>query len=239
MQEARQARQFGYEVSPREAVHTPGAAAYLNGVRQRTRRARRRGLTALFIGFLWLGAFLLGLWLWDLGDAGPAVVIGWIAPLVVLGWPAGRLEDVAGQWTRSRAAQEAALEKHPWQAWPCRLEDADDKWPSRHQALRPYAFGRPVRRLLLLGPDGQPVRSYLTVFPDEVWRSTTDGLGALWVCGDLRFGVVFATPGAALCWPGIPEPAVPAAHRAPVHSPDVVSGLAQEAGAAALHDWLG
>jgi hypothetical protein len=167
------------------------------------------------------------------------VVIGSIAATAVIGWPVRSLADFSGQWLRSRVAQEEALEKHPWQVWPCQMVDADGHRPRRDQALQPYEFGRPVRRVLLLGPDGRPVRSHLTVIPNEVWRSTTDGLGALWICGDLRFGVVLATPGTSTCWPAIPEASVPTTHRAPEHNPDVVGALAQEAGAAALLDWIG
>ncbi|MFF7251446.1 hypothetical protein ACFZBU_47225 [Embleya sp. NPDC008237] len=95
-----------------------------------------------------------------------------------------------------------------------------------------------MRRVLLLGPDGRAVRRYLTVIPDDVWPSTTDGLGALWICGDLRSAIVFATPGAATCWPGIPEPSTPSTHRDPEFNSDVISTIAREAGAAAALEWF-
>lgn len=155
----------------------------------------------------------------------------------------GSEKSDVGAWIREQAE---ALEEHPWQVWPCRLEDATEAEaavarpaialfdPAGRRATPAPKF----TRVLLLAPDGSVARSYVAHLPGEVWHGMVDGMGAVWVCGDLRFRVVLATPGADLCWPGAPIPEPPR-QRPTQNDVGVIADIAREAGRAAVSYWLG
>ncbi|MFB7619345.1 hypothetical protein [Kitasatospora sp. NPDC056181] len=85
------------------------------------------------------------------------------------------------------------LGAHPWQVWPCRMEQAP---------------GETGKRLLLLAPDGAVAAAFRGEVPDQVWRGMTDGRGIVWIAGDLRFDGFAALPGGDPCWYIQPVPTV-------------------------------
>jgi len=64
-----------------------------------------------------------------------------------------------------------------------------------------------------------------------------DGLGPLWVCGDLRHRVVMATPGAGQAWIALPNTPPPAVD-SPRPSGGLIEDIARDAGREALLNWF-
>ncbi|MFG3338710.1 hypothetical protein [Glycomyces sp. NPDC048151] len=77
---------------------------------------------------------------------------------------------------------QARLRRHPWQAWPVLAE--------RQGVVE------------LLDPEGQVFKTFVnsTPMPRPVWEGLTDGLGVLWICGDLREEITMAAPGGGQIW---------------------------------------
>jgi hypothetical protein len=165
-----------------------------------------------------------------------------------------------GWWvTASRASRSARLHefqidalRRPWQVWPCRVEEVpEDEWQfvatltGSEEAREEYQNSlsgaefltkRPTyHRVLLLAPDGSVCRSYVSFVPGEVWRDMTDGLGALWLCGDLRRHLVIATPGAERIWLGTPDTSV---RPQPRERTGLAEDIARAAGREAVLMWL-
>ncbi|MFE5792961.1 hypothetical protein ACFQ8C_10345 [Streptomyces sp. NPDC056503] len=249
MQEARQARQFGYEVSPHPAYASSAAQEYVGRVNEAvTKVAERLDLAKGVLGFVMFAVLFLILGWGAMGEGLQIAVVlvgSWVVPIAVglrigFGTSLAKGRKVADE-------QERVLRDHPWQVWPCRVENLlaeeaaaaskDAGYLGRPQPHPPG--GRIVScRVHLLAPDGSTARSYLCLLPGDVWDSMTDGLGALWICGDLREQVVVAVPGAAVCWQGRPV-RTPAADGAGRTDSSVVEDIARQAGIAAIQDWLG
>ncbi|WP_436772667.1 hypothetical protein [Yinghuangia sp. YIM S09857] len=187
---------------------------------------------------------------WAIGGLGDlALLLVILVVLQALGIAVTRRYEVS----KSRAWTEKAvkvIEEHPWQVWPCRVEKANPEKTIHHRFVMRSAERADMRvlatsvfvRVMLLAPDGSVARRYASRIPDDVWRGFTDGLGALWICGDLRFEIILATPGAQDCWPGtlLPElttrPTLAREHR---ENADDIGVIAREAGSWALSQWLG
>ncbi|WP_335932075.1 hypothetical protein [Streptomyces sp. PTD5-9] len=193
------------------------------------------GGAVLYLGWGTLPDFVLA------AVAGPLLVAAVLLVAVLV--DSGSEKSNVEVWVREQAE---ALEEHPWQVWPCRLEEAtegeaDVARPAialLDSAGRRAINGPRFTRVLLLAPDGSVARSYVAYLPGEVWHGMVDGMGAVWVCGDLRFRVVLATPGADVCWLGAPIPEPPR-QRATQNDVGVIADIAREAGRAAVSYWLG
>ncbi|WTW92497.1 hypothetical protein OG216_03510 [Streptomycetaceae bacterium NBC_01309] len=243
MHEPRQARQFGYEVSPRPAIATEGGRQFAAALRAQPallhRAAKREGL--------WSSSIAVTAYLIILVTLTPpphvAIPLG-VVPLGALAAAAGGRRRVARStaWTEPAAK---VLDEHPWQVWPCRVEQAASEgeiqprfvFTSSKRADSRAFDETVVAHVLLLAPDGSVARTYVSRVRNDVWRGVTDGLGALWICGDLRFDVVIATPAAQDCWIGTP---IPQPSRQPAREdPDYIGSIAREAGGWALGHWQG
>ncbi|MFB7673117.1 hypothetical protein ACFC26_17085 [Kitasatospora purpeofusca] len=130
---------------------------------------------------------------------GLLILIGqWVAlfaPIALLAF-AFLMFLIIGIWQRrtSVADQRKILANHPWQVWPCHVVER----PERARA------GTTPCRVRLLTRSGAVVRSGKADLPTEVWNAMTDGVGTLWICGDLRRPYLVAVPGGTdwtLCHP--------------------------------------
>ncbi|MFF9555674.1 hypothetical protein ACF1DY_07620 [Streptomyces albus] len=173
------AAEYGYQVSPRPAVETPGLRARLEHNRRAAARRFRRTAVVLLLPMLaLLVVVIVNDWSYLLLLPGIVLAAGlwqfWLSSVV---------ETPAQHWS--------LLTDFRWQAWPCRLEEIPGKVS--------------VRRVLLLAPDKSVAASFQGRVPHHVWFGMTDGRGVLWIAGDLRFPVVAALPGGAALWRMTPE----------------------------------
>ncbi|MFF4173044.1 hypothetical protein [Streptomyces sp. NPDC001744] len=186
-----QAQRFGYAVSPSAAIDVGTTSDHLA---DRKRRGRRRFRTTLLV----LAVMCGGAGAWAASEGRP----DWIpaALPLLLALPVGLVAGCARElYVISSVTR--WVNRGPWQAWPCRMEELPDK---------PH-----LRRILMLGPDGTVARELWSEVPVPVWLDRTDGLGLLWFCGDLRFGGVFAEPGGAPVWRARPAEPGKELHAAP------------------------
>jgi len=258
--EARQAREFGYAVSSGPAREIAGGADYADVLSREVAQVEAKaekdadswtGCAAVFL--IGVGVILF----FALPEFPPVVPLFLVVCLMLAGaffrWGIRR-EAVKDK--ERYAAQIEALGK-PWQVWPCRIEEAPDIVPhlnsevlgtlaARAQAGRATtaASGRgdavdvwKVHRVFLLAPGGAPARTFAAFLPDTVWRGMVDGLGPLWVCGDLRHRVVMATPGAGQAWIALPNTPPPAVD-SPRSSGGLIEDIARDAGREALLNWF-
>ncbi|MFE2870329.1 hypothetical protein [Embleya sp. NPDC059259] len=240
------ARKFGYEVSPGRAIDTSGGRSYVERLRRSGPQARRWARTANAAVIVLVAAAVLAFLARDLlgqtGIVSTVVFLGGLPiPVLAVVPKTRKLAARTEEWT---VALVETLQEHPWQVRPVRVEEISPEEESAARAVLPLdrqaileSQGGP-RRVLLLAPDGSVARSYVALVPADVWRGMTDGVGALWVCGDLRFRVALAESGAQRCWPGSPVPP-PVRHRAQDEDSSVISAIAREAGHSAVLDWLG
>uniref|UniRef100_UPI002F90EF76 hypothetical protein n=1 Tax=Kitasatospora sp. NBC_01519 TaxID=2903576 RepID=UPI002F90EF76 len=185
-----EAQRFGYQVLSGVALDLP-ATAMASRARAEEAFDRRQlhaaGGLAAVSGLL----VLVGQWV---SQVVPAALICFGTLTVFLGWI---------WYRRSRVqAERTLLAQHPWQIWPCHLQalTADEARSLRHTA-RP---GTTACRVRLLAPGGAPARSGQANLPTALWNAMTDGVGPLWVCGDLRDPFLVAAPGGTkwtLCRP--------------------------------------
>ncbi|MFI1577885.1 hypothetical protein [Embleya sp. NPDC020630] len=241
---ARQARQFGYQVSPLKAIDTPAARAYTDELYHAADRQIR------------------GVRLWSLPIAGLLATGDLVLFVVVLGalpvWGFPILAVSGGALIVALAALTSPgpenfvkparelLSAQPWQVWPARLEDlsredreavAGAGVSTVHHPTAQVRRDARLHRLVLLAPDGTAVRTYGVHLPRDARDGFVDGIGAVWVCGDLRDAILVAEPGARRYWQ-----AKPVAFPTRPHSqedPGTVDAVATEAGRVALQVWLG
>ncbi|MEU1035911.1 hypothetical protein ABZ402_46030 [Streptomyces mirabilis] len=212
------AREYGYWVSPGNAIRSGAASAFMR--ERRNEIVKRRQSANEWAGWVLLAALLLFLFIGAaMGGAswGLAVALGLPA---LLGW---LVFKTVGADTPDPVAK--LVEEQPWQAWPCRVEEIDGDTSTPRK-----------RRTLLLAPDGSVVRVFDGQMPEEVWLSMTDGVGVLWVCGDLRFSVAMAPRGGSPIWLAAPVPGP-----APADSnqgPGVIEEVVRQAGQDAMRAWL-
>ncbi|MFD5423134.1 hypothetical protein ACFWJT_34590 [Streptomyces sp. NPDC127069] len=209
-----QARQFGYQVSPRNAMSSRGMTRNVDTARRTDARLHEASVVSTAA---WVAAVAAVVFLWWVVGPEPWLFLAGGGAFIL----AAMVSSEAGKARKAFEAGMALLGEHPWQVWPCRLEVTG-------------VTGR--HRILLLAPDGSAARSYVARVPESVWYGMTDGIGALWVCGDLRFLVVMAKPGGTPLWIAHPEPAS-AASTAPA-DPTLIADLARTAGRAAVEDWF-
>ncbi|WP_436772664.1 hypothetical protein [Yinghuangia sp. YIM S09857] len=245
MHEPRQARQFGYGVSPGPAIATEGGREFAAVLRRQPTLIRQAGVrVGLKAAAIWI-PFELAVYLG--GGALKEVALAMVGAFV-LSALVGAIA-LRRKVSRSRVWTEKAVKvvgEHPWQVWPCRVEEADPEGSIQPRYVVPSfewrdlpALATPVFvRVMLLAPDGSVARTYASRIPEYVWHSLTDGLAALWICGDLRFEIVLATPGAQNCWLGTPLPA-PTTRPAAREDADDIGVIAREAGSWAVSQWLG
>ncbi|MFK4271105.1 hypothetical protein [Streptomyces milbemycinicus] len=166
------ADEYGYQVSR-------GTAATYPGVYERLRREKNLARNCLLFAVVMVAVAVAAVqWLVPVSlDAGvvAATAAGTLALFFGLGGAIGLA--VTG-------SKLALARSHPFQAWPCQLEETKD-----HQRL-----------ILLLAPDGSVARELDSAVPDTVWRGTSDGRGVLWIAGDLRSQCLVSTPEAKELW---------------------------------------
>ncbi|WP_030237329.1 hypothetical protein [Streptomyces sp. NRRL S-350] len=185
-----EAQLFGYQVLPGVALDVP-ATAKASRVRAEEAFDRRQLYAAGGLAAVSALLVLIGQWASQAASAA-LICLGTLA--VFLGWI---------WYRRSRVQVERTLlGQHPWQVWPCHVQalTADEVRSLRHTA-RP---GTTACRVRLLAPGGAPVRSGRANLPTGLWDSMTDGIGTLWVCGDLRDPFLVSAPGGTewtLCRP--------------------------------------
>ncbi|MFD5752259.1 hypothetical protein [Streptomyces sp. NPDC127033] len=212
------AREYGYWVSPGKAIRSGATSAFMrerrNKIEKQRQSANEWAVGVPFTAFL-LFLFIAGTM--DNASWGLATALGapaLLACLVLKALGADAPDPVA-----------KLVEKQPWQAWPCRVEEISGDTS---------VLGK--RRILLLASDGSVVRGFDGQMPEEVWLSMTDGVGVLWVCGDLRFSVAMAPRGGSPIWLAAPVPGP-----APVESdqgPGVIEEVVRQAGQDAMRAWL-
>lgn len=212
------AREYGYWVSPGKAIRSGAASAFMR--ERRNQIAKRRQSANQWAGWVPFAALLL---FWFIaattGGAswGLAVVI---APPAFLVW---LLVKTMGADTPDPVGK--LVEEQPWQAWPCRVEEISGETSTPGK-----------RRVLLLAPDRSVVRGFDGPMPEEVWLSMTDGVGVLWVCGDLRFPVAMAPRGGSPIWLAAPVPGPAPAESS--QGPGVIEEVVRQAGQDAMRAWL-
>lgn len=171
-----QAITYGYWVSEKPAAQLPQTSEYLKQHPPPSRGRVRCGYAAIAMGAA-LG--LLGIVLLVLGliSAYLAVYggVSCVVGIVLLG-TGGAIATVSDFHKR--------LQQHPWQAWPC--------------------FTASKGQIYLLAPDNRIVKRLVfgAEMPRGLWTHLVDGVGVLWLCGDLREEVVIAVPGGSELWPG-------------------------------------
>ncbi len=174
------AREYGYQVSSRTAIHTPG-------IEDELVRGRRTALVVFA------------------GIAGPLVILPLMTMLMftvgldmrihytvmavclAVAFVAAMFQGRADRISKGVVL----LRGHAWQVWPCRVDDIEGKLTER--------------RLSLLAPDGTAAATFRTKMPQSVWSAMTDGRGVLWCAGDLRFDMVVAAAGGSPFWIAKPE----------------------------------
>ncbi|MFD9686812.1 hypothetical protein ACFWXO_13755 [Kitasatospora sp. NPDC059088] len=180
-----EAERLGHRVLVGTALETPATA---KAFRMRAERAPdRRQLHA--------AAALAGV-------TGLLVLIGrWVDPLAAIAlFTGGFLVVLVGgiwqQHTRLKY-ERRLLATRPWQVWPA----------SVHKLRARTRAGATVCRVDLLARNGAVVRSGKADLPTALWDAMTDGVGTLWICGDLRQPYLVAAPGGiawTLCHPEDP-----------------------------------
>lgn len=166
------AREFGYWVSETSASQQPASAEYAadHCAKPGTSVWTPLGIMAWAIGFLVLFGD-------GMEDSGFGVVLV-VALTVVIGACLITAGEILRE-TVGRSRVNELLRRHPWQAWPCRME-------KRYE-------------LHILGPRGETIKTLRSVVATEisskVWESVTDGVGVVWLCGDLREDLLVAPVG--------------------------------------------
>lgn len=166
------ADEYGYQVSG-------GTAATYPGVYERLRREKTTARNVLLFAVVMVAVAVAAVkWVVPVSlDAG-VVVAGLAGTLAVFSGLGGAIGLAV------TAPKLTVALSHPFQAWPCQLEETKD-----HQRL-----------ILLLAPDGSVARELDSAVPDTVWHGTPDGRGMLWIAGDLRSACLVATPDAKELW---------------------------------------
>ncbi len=169
------AEEYGYQVSPRPAVDTPGVRAQVERIgRITSRRILWAAPLMLLLAFAVSAVSDTGLFPFVAGPIVAGFALGWVLTAKLAPKRMSRI-----------------LENNRWQVWPCRLEEVPGK-----------SF---ERRVLLLAPDKSVAASFRGNVPNDVWLGMADGRGVLWFAGDLRFPAVAALPGGAPLWSVAPE----------------------------------
>ncbi|MEV7775434.1 hypothetical protein [Kitasatospora sp. NPDC086791] len=180
-----EAERLGHRVLDGTALETPATA---KAFRMRAERAPdRRQLHA--------AAALAGV-------TGLLVVIGqWVDPLAAIALFTGGflVVLVGGIWQQHTRLKDERrlLATRPWQVWPARV----------HKLRARTRAGATACRVDLLARNGAVVRSGKADLPTALWNAMTDGVGTLWICGDLRQPYLVAAPGGTawtLCHPEDP-----------------------------------
>ena len=184
------AREFGYWVSDGNAIDRQATADELHMIAVKQNEDQRGNIEDFAIWTLCVGLILL-----LIGVLGR---FGFEVRTVLLGI-GGTAALIAGFAWRNRKipvnlelrAGFPQLYNHPWQAWPCRMEQAEPDNPetSKFDAI-----------VTLLDPDRGPTARFRGRVTLESWDRMTDGFGLLWICGDLREPVLVAGPGGAPFW---------------------------------------
>ncbi|WP_326692109.1 hypothetical protein OIE63_36510 [Streptomyces sp. NBC_01795] len=177
------AEEYGYQVSAGRAADIPGVMDILRSSQRRSRQRRVSGVVVLAcFGALWVfPATHLILFAVAFLFSPIVITVLWVM-ISDAGWP--------NTTELMRLAQQ-----HPFQAWPCQVEEDRKGWNSK--------------RIQLLAPDGSVAREFRTKMPDRAWQGMTDGRGVLWIAGDLRFSCLVAVPGAGNVWGSRPMPHAP------------------------------
>lgn len=170
------ADEYGYQVSPGPAGGFPGLAERLE---REVRGNRTMGLTGIALWALFPASMAVRKAFPDT----PHITYVNIVTLAV-GLVLGSFCLVAWHLYARQRALLAVARAHPFQVWPCQLEQTADR----------------KRVMLLLTPDGGVARELKAEIPDDVWKNTPDGRGVFWIAGDLRFTCLAATPGARTTW---------------------------------------
>ncbi|MGA5548314.1 hypothetical protein [Streptomyces pseudogriseolus] len=206
------AEEYGYQVSPRPAIDTPGVETQLQKFH---RSRRRRGLWASFAVLL-LTSGILYAFFHDTVYTLP-LAFSLLFP------PAAVYLSVAREPVLRRRR---TLESNRWQVWPCLVEEIETS-----------AF---ERRVVLLAPDKSAAATFRGTMPEDVWLGMTDGRGVLWIAGDLRFPGVAALPGGAPLWEIKPETAAQRSPAPPANAPGSghLDALVSEARSVVLWNFL-
>jgi len=258
--EARQAREFGYAVSSGPAREIAGGADYTDLLTREAAQVEVNGEKEADRAMGCAAVFLIGMGVmlfFTLPEFPPVVPLFLAVCLMLAGaffrWQARR----EGVKHKERYAAQIEALGRPWQVWPCRIEEAPDIVPHANSEILGTLIARAqagrtttvttsgigdtvniwkVHRVFLLAPDGTPAKTFAAFLPDAVWQGMVDGLGPLWVCGDLRHRVVMATPGAGQAW--IAVPSTPPTVDSPRPSGGLIEDIARDAGREALLNWF-
>jgi len=208
------AKEFGYWVSERSASKHPATADYASEycAKPTTSVWTPLGIMIWVIGFLVI--------FWDgLENSGFGVVLMVILTIVIVACVITAAEIL--RETVSRARIKELLRRHPWQAWPCRME-------KRYE-------------LHILGPHRETIKTLRPVIAteihSEIWESVTDGVGVVWLCGDLREDVLVAPVGGSPISRVKPK-LINLARPLTDIQKTAVNAAIQFAGAAAMELWL-
>ncbi len=164
------AEEFGYQVSPRAAASQTPGVTAAADAAYRSVLRRDWRLALGLFTVLCLPALAVRSW--------------WLLLLPLVG-VAGALMAVPLR-TRALRVVTLMLSGRPWQVWPVRLGESGVR--------------RTPDRVELLAPDRSTAVAFMCRLPRGVRLGMTDGRGLIWVCGDLRGGVVAALPGADPVW---------------------------------------
>jgi hypothetical protein len=211
-----QAKVFGYWVSDEPAAGLPGTRRYLAAQEPRVADPVAFTLAALVSVGCW--AYFAG----GIADAPvtstPELVLVFILVFVAIASHLALIIVPVSAMTRRRSR--AHLESRPWQAWPAKAE------------------GRTT--IDILDPEGKVFKTFQNdaLMPKSVWRSMPDGLGVLWICGDLREPVFIAAPGGEQCWKAKAKPG-PSGQSVDAANESLLEEVIRSAAAEWVKSWLG
>ena len=203
------AEKYGYWVSSTPALDV----AKTHGAIERMKKTASAddAPQMLHFGFA-IASFVFGLIISGLTGEPVFVILGGVLGVVIVA--AGTRQGIDSSPTDSITSH---LSRNPWQAWPCRVDGVNGNPDS------------PKKIVYLMSPDQQVVKAFETTMPRKAWMDLTDGMGILWVCGDLRYPIVMGTVLGTQVWQAKPARKSVVAPVATAVFTDVISGATTKA----------
>jgi len=177
------AEKYGYWISPNpaaETANTPTAIEAVHGAAAKAHQDTRRA-HVVFLG-LFIG-LVASLTIGGITRHALGFILGALIGMIFIAAAMLVIANRKGRRHVSRNSQYLMqiLQHHSWQAWPCVAEGQDGN---------PNSF---AKHIYLMSPQQEVVRVFTAVMPQDVWWSLTDGMGVLWVGGDLRYAVIMGS----------------------------------------------
>ncbi|SDK50388.1 hypothetical protein SAMN05216298_0307 [Glycomyces sambucus] len=207
------AHQFDYWVSRQHAAQFPATAR--PGPKTKTVPTWVQGTT-------WAAAacFLFGgIAVWNFADRADwaDVVYGITCTLSVLTVIVASFMHMADS---GESRVDDLMRQYPWQAWPCRMDNRSE--------------------FHILDPEQNIIQTFKNIdpLPTAGWRNITDGIGVIWICGDLREDVLVASVGGKPSWRAKPNPerSLPGQLTEPQQA--LLASAIKFAAAAAMQVWI-